>query len=59
MKKVLKLRSWVKVMITLVLLLIALLLYVANGFNNAEMQQITWLFLFPFIGCIMMYLWEE
>ena len=59
MKKVLKLKSWVKVMITIILLVLSLFLYVANGFDNVNQQQITWFFIFPFIGCLLLYLWEE
>ena len=59
MKKVLKLKSWVKVMITIILLVLSLFLYVANGFDNVNLQQITWFFIFPFIGCLLLYLWEE
>lgn len=59
MKKVLKLKSWVRMMITIILLVVSLFLYAVNGFENIELQEVIWLFLFPFIGYLLLLLWEE
>ena len=57
--RTLKLRTWVKVVLSIMIIFLLLFLYTRVGYSTSNMNQLYWLCFIPFSGITMLYLWEE
>ena len=59
MKKRLVLKKWIKILISIILVLVMFLLYFNNISDHAIMKEIYWFCYVPLVYIILIYFWEE